>query len=653
MPHLPRRSFLALLTTWPALLAAETVRAEGNASLSSPQPVVAPLQPVSIRVTMTGYTGPASIVLFDARKRFVGSADGRIEGGEGSITVIPRGAIGPQWAALFVNGNQVAANPALFTLDARTSISTGVERFDAFIPAAQKLMSQSVLEYRVGQQPVRGYRSPDSALIWLRDHVYQQRGFRYFDGNIRSTFDRFRDIQSPDGSFPDFLPRPEHTPQAFRTPVEADVEYLYVQGVCEAWQASGDDGWLRSHLGHMRRALTYTIQSPLRWDAERGLVKRPFTIDTWDFEVGPTTIDPSSGKPAPRHWIDGKTVWGIFHGDNTGMAQALSLLARAEDRVGDAGFAQLWRGLARGIMANLNAIAWNGSFYTHHVAYQKPNIPGIDLDTQLSLSNAIALNRNVLTFEQSQTILSEYLERGAEDTARYASGRADGAFAGWYSIDPPFPPGVVGMAGRSGELPGSYVNGGIMPLVGGELARGAFHNGREDSGFATLELYWLKMLRRGRSFLWYHRSGGEGVGSDDTIPTDGWGTACMLTALIEGAAGIIDNAVVYYDVTISPRWTVAHDVNDAYVVARYAASNGYAAYRWHRDQRSISLEVTSSADRTRMRLLLPDNAGSGKRSRLSATLNGSPIEYGIEQVGSSRYLLLETVDSIVQVQVSW
>ena len=288
-----------------------------------------------------------------------------------------------------------------------------------------------------------------------------------------------------------------------------------------------------------------------------------------------------------------------------------------------------------------------------HVAYQKPNIPGIDLDTQLSLSNAIALNRNVLTFEQSQTILSEYLERGAEDTARYASGRADGAFAGWYSIDPPFPPGVVGMAGRSGELPGSYVNGGIMPLVGGELARGAFHNGREDSGFATLELYWLKMLRRGRSFLWYHRSGGEGVGSDDTIPTDGWGTACMLTALIEGAAGIIDNAVVYYDVTISPRWTVAHDVNDAYVVARYAASNGYAAYRWHRDQRSISLEVTSSADRTRMRLLLPDNAGSGKRSRLSATLNGSPIEYGIEQVGSSRYLLLETVDSIVQVQVSW
>lgn len=653
MPRLARRSFLSALVAGPTLAVTGTTQAQESPRLSSPQLVVAPLQPVGIRVRVPGYTGMASLVLFDARKRFVGSADGRIEGGEGTITVTPRGAIGPHWAALFVDGRQVAANPALFTLDAHTGISTGFERFDAFVPAAQKLMSQSVLEYRIGQQPVRGYRSPDSALIWLRDHVYQQRGFRYFDGDIRGTFDRFRDIQYADGSFPDFLPRSEHTPQAFRTPVEADVEYLYVQGVCEVWQTTGDDGWLRSHLGSMRKALTYTIQSPLRWDAERGLVKRAFTIDTWDFEVGPTTIDPTTGKPAPRHWIDDKTIWGIFHGDNTGMAQALRLLARAEDRVGDPGFAQLWRGLAQGIMANLNKLAWNGSFYTHHVAYQKQRIPGIDLEQQLSLSNAIALNRNVLTAAQSQAILQEYLERGEEDTARYASGRADGAFAGWYSIDPPFPAGVVGLAGRSGEQPGSYVNGGIMPLVGGELALGAFRNGREDSGFATLELYWLKMLRRGRSFLWYHRSGGEGVGSDDTIPTDGWGTACMLSALIEGAAGIEDNAVVYYDVTVSPRWTATPDVRDAYVVVRYAASNGYVAYRWHREERSLSLEVSSSADRTRMRLLLPASAGSGKKSRLTASLNGTPAGYSIEEVGDSRYLVLETGDSIVQVQVSW
>jgi hypothetical protein len=167
-------------------------------------------------------------------------------------------------------------------------------------------------------------------LIWLRDHVYAQRGARYFDVDLKTAFDDFRRYQQPDGSFPDFLPRPPWTDRALRVPVEADVEYLYVQGVYEAWQATGDDGWMRGHLEPMRRAVTYSLQHPLRWDAGRGLIKRPFTIDTWDFEYGPTTIDPDTGKPAPRHWIDDRTIWGVFHGDNTGMAQALTMLARME-----------------------------------------------------------------------------------------------------------------------------------------------------------------------------------------------------------------------------------------------------------------------------------------------------------------------------------
>ncbi|HEU5090369.1 MAG TPA: hypothetical protein VFT99_23100, partial [Roseiflexaceae bacterium] len=341
MPDLPRRSFLVALAAGPAaLLTANAAAAqESGAGLSSAQPVVAPLQPVAVTARVPGYWGTATIVLFDAAKRFAGSYDVQLENGAGAVDVLPRGAIGPQWAALFVNGEQVAANPALFTLDAHTGIATGQERFDRFVPAAQELMSQSVMEYQLGDMPIRGYRSPDSALIWLRDHVYQQRGFRYFDGDVRQTLDRFRDLQYGDGSLPEVLPRIGHTPQAFRTPVEADVEYLYVQGVYEAWQATGDDDWLRSHLGSMRRAVTYTLQSPLRWDAERGLVKRPFTIDTWDFEVGPTTANPASGEPSPRFWIDEQTVWGIFHGDNTGMAQSLAMLARIEDRIGDAGLA--------------------------------------------------------------------------------------------------------------------------------------------------------------------------------------------------------------------------------------------------------------------------------------------------------------------------
>src|SRR5262245_62662616 len=103
----------------------------------------------------------------------------------------------------------------------------------------------------------------------------------------------------------------------------------------------------------MRRAIAYTMSDPQRWDPERRLVKRPFTIDTWDFQYGPTTTDPTTGKAAARHWIDDRTVWGIFHGDNTGLAASLRLLAQIEERVGDKAATARDRAEAQGIMARL------------------------------------------------------------------------------------------------------------------------------------------------------------------------------------------------------------------------------------------------------------------------------------------------------------
>jgi hypothetical protein len=192
-----------------------------------------------------------------------------------------------------------------------------------------------------------------------------------------------------------------------------------------------------------------------------------------------------------------------------------------------------------------------------------------------------------------------------------------------------------------------------MPLVGGELARGAFRQGQSDAGFATLEYYWLRMLSRGRTFLWYHRDGAEGVGSDDTIPTCGWGTATMLAALIEGAAGVVDNAIAYRDVTVTPRWGATRDVRGAYVVARYAAGDGYVAYRWQQGDRAIGVDITGSADRTRLAIALPPGAGSGRRSSLSVTRNGAPAPYTVEERADARYVVLESPDAVVQVQIAW
>jgi hypothetical protein len=187
-----------------------------------------------------------------------------------------------------------------------------------------------------------------------------------------------------------------------------------------------------------------------------------------------------------------------------------------------------------------------------------------------------------------------------------------------------------------------------MPLVGGELARGAFRYGNESYGFAILDHYWQRMLSRGRSFLWYRPDGAEGVGSDDTVPFDGWGTAAMLTALIEGAAGIEDKAALMRDVTVSPRWS-ATNVNSAYAVARYAGSDGYTAYTWERGPGVINVDVTGSADRTRLRILLPPEV----RRVVSVTVNGARIPPAIETVRFSRYVVVETGDVVVKVQVRY
>lgn len=641
--------FLLLLVCLVCIVAPPILQAQSQpGSFTSIQPVVAPLQPAAVNVNIPGYSGPASLIIFDSTRRPVGAWDFSVVNGYATVQVTPRGSLGEHWAALFASGQPVA-NGAIYFLEAQTTVRTGRPAYDLLYGQVRGFMAQNTLNYPINNHYVHGYRSPDSPLLWLRDHYYQGRGFRYFESDVKSLLDGFRRAQQPDGSLPDFVDRPEWNVAAFRTPVEADVEYLYVQAVYEAWQMTGDDQWMLTHLPAMQRAISYTLTSGLRWEPTLGLVKRPFTIDTWDFEYGPTTIDPGTGRPAPRHWIDDQTRWGIFHGDNTGLAQALTSLSRIEAYVGQPGQAQFHHDLAVMLMARLNVLSWNGRFYTHHVKLIPWDVPGVDEASQLSLSNAIALNRNVLTVEQGRAIIDEYRSRLRRP--------GNIAFAEWWSIDPPFPAGSFGLAGRVGELPGEYVNGGIMPLVGGELARGAFRYGYEEYGFDVLRRYFDLISRTNATYLWYFPTGGIATGPD-FLATDGWGSSAMLGALLEGAAGIEDNGVRYSDVTISPRWLAANEnITDTYIVTRYAASDGYAAYRWQysdggsKAASHLVLEATGSGEQMRLRLLLPKQVTP--EVPISVTLNGQPVTPTIETIGESRYVMITAPNGIVQVQVTW
>jgi hypothetical protein len=598
-----------------------------------------PLTPITVTLTVPGYTGPAELRIYDGEARLTGTWPAQVQGGAASVLVEGRGALGPQRALVLIDKRIAGASMRLFTLVATTAVATGQPEIDDLYPRLRGFMEQDVVEYALDGYRVRGYRSPDNDLIWLRDHVYQGRGFRYFERDLTSALDAFRRAQRADGSFPDYLSRPRRFVQADRRAVEADLEYLFVQAVYEAWQATGDDDWLRMNLAAMRRGIRYIMSDPLRWDADLRLVKRPFTIDSWDFQYGPTTVDPTTGALAPRHWIDSQTVWGIFHGDNTGLAASLRLLATIEQRLGNGQEAARWRSEASGIMARLNALSWNGRFYTHYVHLTPFSAVGVDEARQLSLSNAIALNRGVLRPSQARAIVDEYYQRFLNRGA---------AFAEWYSIDPPFPPGSFGMADGKGEQPGEYVNGGLMPLVGGELARGAFRVGAERYGFDILSRYSFLIGATGASYLWYYPAGNPGKSGPETLPSDGWGASAMIAALLEGAAGVEDQGQRYQRIQLSPRWSAA-DVSQARVVARYAASDGYVAYRWQRATDRLTLDFTGSGERVVIRLLLPETVAQVAQ----VTLDGDALPIKIEQVFGSRYVIVQAAQGSGRVEVIW
>ncbi len=596
-----------------------------------------PFERATVHVQVEDYSGPAELVIADERGP-TGRYALEVQSGQAEASVEALGALGAQAAIVLVRGQVAGVAVSALALRAETSIRTGQTHLDRLLPMVKHFMDQSTSDYVFDGHRVHGYRSPDSDLLWLRDHVHQGKGYAYWERDMTSLLDQFRRFQYPDGSFDDYIANKAWGLIRGRIAVEADVEYLFIEGVYRAWQATGDDHWLRRQVEAMERGLQYIRTDPLRWDETHQLVKRPFTVDTWDFEYGPQTISPE-GKPAPRHWIDEQTKWSIFHGDNTGYANSMELLARIYSHLGNVERAAHWRGEAEGITVRLNALSWNGRFFRHMVHLTPVEVPGVDEAAQLSLSNAYALNRSGVSEAQAREIIAEYYRRWL--------GRGE-AFSEWYSIDPPFPAGSLSTGPGWGAQPGEYVNGGHMPLVGGELARGAFHHGQEAYGFDILRRYYNLISATGGSYLWYHPIGQPGISGPDSLATDGWGSSAMLAALVEGAVGVSDQSKLFRDATIAPRWSAAADVEEAGVVVRYGASEAYVAYRWQRQPNGLSLRWTGGGERVHLHVLLPPDAPP----ELQATLDGKSVPATVSQAGSSRYLDLAAGSTGVLV-VSW
>ena len=505
-----------------------------------------------------------------------------------------------------------------------TMLLSGNRSLDALIGRVRDFLSHDVSSYVMFGRPVRGYRSPDTPSIWLRDHSEILRGARHWERDMKSAIDHFAEMQTEAGwLFDYFTMTPEKVPcekenwaKYVRVPVEADVEYRFIKAVFLAWQATGDDRWMKSMIPRMERALRYVMTDPWRWDRKRRLVKRAYTIDTWDFDY-------TAGRsPWLNFRVDDATSWGIMHGDSSGYYEAFMNLATMHAHARNPRAAAGWRAYAAAFRSRANRASFNGRFYRHRVPITPVEIPGVDAEAQLTISNPMAVNRGLATHPMAVAIIDEYRRRGKEN-----------AFAAdWLSVDPPFPAGVFG---EPKLIPGSYCNGGLMPLVGGELARAALEHGREEYGVAQL-LRYEELTRGNETYLWYFPDGRpstiETSTSPDASPTDGWGSSAMLYALLEGLAGIVDTSSLYRDVRLSPRWEAA-GCSEVSVALSYAASGAGLAYDYRKDEakKMITVALRARAN-VELHLLLPP----GARVR-SLRVNGRLLGHRDVRVEESMY----------------
>jgi hypothetical protein len=521
-----------------------------------------------------------------------------------------------------------------------TRIRAGRREFDELYPLVRSFLERDTLDLSIDGRQIRGYRTPDTRSVWIRDHSDMMRAFRHFERDLTSAVQHFGETQAESGRIFDyFTTYPERWPSErenwtkyVRVPVEADVEYRFVKAAWLAWQATGDDAWMRRILPRMEKALAYITSHPWYWDEERGLVKRAYTIDTWDFAY-----------TAGRHeWlqfqITDDTYWGILHGDNSGYFEAFRIMAAIWRRFGDLARADWWEARAAALCDRLNRTCWNGRFYTHFVKLTPVLIAGVDEAAQLSLSNPMDINRGVASHAQAVSLLREYQRRRAE-------GRA---FAEWFSIDPPFPDGIFG---DERLVRGAYCNGGIMPLVGGELARAAFEHGFEAYGADILRRYFELVSPTRETYLWYFPDGRpstvEASTSPEASPTDGWGSSAMAWALTEGLAGIVDQGRGFDHALVAPRWLAA-GVEEAEVAVGYECSGRGVRYLFRAAPDRIVLEVGAAGSDCAFHVLLPAGAAPRRVMR-----DGHDVPFSAATLEESRYADFEArIDGAARFEIA-
>ena len=454
---------------------------------------------------------------------------------------------------------------------------------------------------------------------WIRDHVHIMKGFKHFDYDLKSYLEFTLQTQHEKGYFYELIKQmddyhwtfvddshyvlyPDDNLSLVRLELEADVEYIMVEGVMQYYRATGDLDFVRKYIGNLEKGMDYITSDEKRFSKEYGLCIRPYTIDTWDFvDAIPSNTD--------RRIHEGEQMC-MMHGDNSGAFRAMLDLAFFREKLGNNEKAEQWKRRAEEIRKNMFRYLWNGKFFVH----QRP-VTGEPLDEneniRLSLSEAYDINRGLTTLEEAGSIIDEYLKR-RETTA---------AFAEWFSIDPPYEKFNIYNKGK-------YVNGAISPFTAGELAKAAFNNGYEAYGLDILERFMEMAERDGAVYFLYNPITGARQGGGPSA----WGAAALLSAFDEGLAGVNDADCLYREINFEPKFAVCSYGEIRYLTG-YEISHKFVDVRYVLKDEGMRYDIISEAEKINAKILLP------KDKHCKALLvNGEEIPFAVETVRASEYV---------------
>jgi hypothetical protein len=321
---------------------------------------------------------------------------------------------------------------------------------------------------------------------WVLDNNNVMSGIQYFLPWGNEFTDLMRNAQREDGMIWSFVRAGNEAPDYYQTayspinffrvindawfvrqPPENHPEYNYVNMFYKHWKASGDSEWMKATLESAARALDYCVTDSIRWSKRFQLLKRPYCIDSWDFQVD-DEYTPYAPISPTMVVVPGKTKYGIFFGDNTGYYEACLQLAEMYEYAGNHEKASKYRIRAEEILKRLIDLSWNGKYFTHFID-EDPTVKrnlGVDEKSQIAQANAYSTNRR-LPNEINVAIIKTYLE--------LKNNLPSGSPGEWYSIYPPFEKGF-----GQHDAKWQYMNGGVAGHAMGELARGAYENGYEN-----------------------------------------------------------------------------------------------------------------------------------------------------------------------------